>query len=149
MVDFYNIILDYKKLIISAIISFGKKITFRNNITNLGHYTKTSFIYHYRIISFVEPLLVLLAAMGLIAAATGVWIPNLDTTLCSHWDVGLHAWKLNWNARHILEGGVFFPNYHANIFYPLGYTLALDDLFWVPSYFAAFILAISQNPILT
>jgi len=102
-----------------------------------------------RLWAWGEALLVLLAAMGLIALVTWPWAAHLGSAVSTHWDVGLHAWKLNWNARHILDGGVLLPGYHANFFYPQAYTLALDDLFWAPSYFAAPVLGLSANPILT
>jgi hypothetical protein len=95
-----------------------------------------------------EPFLVLLAACALISVITWPWAAHLGTAVSTHWDVGLHAWKLNWNARHILDGGFLLPGFHANFFYPQAYTLALDDLFWIPSYFAALVLGLSHNPIL-
>ena len=102
-----------------------------------------------RVTVWAEPLLVWLAAAVLIALATWPWAANLASALNVHWDLGLHAWKLNWNARHILDGGLLLPDYHANFFYPQAYTLVLDDLFWFPSYFAALVLGLSHNPILT
>ncbi len=102
-----------------------------------------------RLAAWGEALLVLLAAMGLIALVTWPWVAHLGSAVSLHWDVGLHAWKLNWNARHILEGGWLLPGYHANFYYPQAYALALDDLFWAPSYFAALVLGLSANPILT
>ena len=99
--------------------------------------------------SLGEALLVLLAACVLITIVTWPWATVLGSAVSTHWDVGLHAWKLNWNAQNILDGHVLFPVYHANFYYPQAYTLALDDLFWIPSYFAAVILGLSHNAILT
>ncbi len=99
--------------------------------------------------SLGEPLLVLVAACALIVVITWPWAAQMGSAVSTHWDVGLHAWKLNWNARHILDGGFLLPGYHANFFYPQCYTLALDDLFWAPSYFAALVLGLSHNPLLT
>ncbi len=89
----------------------------------------------------------LLAAL-LILVATWPWGAGLGSVLNTHWDTGLHAWKLNWNARHILDGGFLLPDYHGNFYYPQADTLALDDLFWLPSYFTALVLGLGGNPIL-
>ena len=99
--------------------------------------------------SLAETSLLFLAACLLISLVTWPWAAHLGSAVSTHWDVGLHAWKLNWNAQHILDGHWLMPAYHANFYYPQAYTLALDDLFWVPSYFAALVLGLSHNPILT
>lgn len=99
--------------------------------------------------SMGESALLLLAASVLISVVTWPWAAHLGSAVSTHWDVGLHAWKLNWNAQHILDGQFLLPAYHANFYYPQAYTLALDDLFWIPSYFAALVLGLSHNPILT
>lgn len=99
--------------------------------------------------SLAETSLLLLAACLLISLITWPWAAHLGSAVSTHWDVGLHAWKLNWNAQNILDGHWVLPSYHANFYYPQAYTLALDDLFWVPSYFAALVLGISHNAILS
>ncbi|BEQ15777.1 hypothetical protein FAK_28430 [Desulfoferula mesophila] len=98
--------------------------------------------------SLAEVGLLFLAACLLISLVTWPWAAHLGDAVSTHWDVGLHAWKLNWNAQRILDGHWLLPSYHANFYYPQAYTLALDDLFWVPSYFAALVLALSHNAIL-
>ncbi|MEM4188862.1 MAG: hypothetical protein QXN56_06950, partial [Candidatus Hadarchaeum sp.] len=62
-----------------------------------------------------------------------------------HWDPPLHAWKLCWNAEGILKGH-WLPEGHANAFYPHAYTLYFDDLFWLPSLFAAVVRLFTSNP---
>lgn len=99
--------------------------------------------------ALAESGLLFLAACLLISLATWPWVSHLGNAVSTHWDVGLHAWKLNWNAQRILDGHWLLPSYHANFYYPQSYALALDDLFWVPSYFAALVLALSHNAILT
>ncbi len=96
-----------------------------------------------------ESAAVVLVAAVLIAVVTWPWAADLAGRLSSHWDVGLHAWKLNWNAEHILSGRFWLPPYHGNFFYPQAYALALDDLFWVPSFFAAVVRGLSGNAVLT
>ncbi|MCB2192885.1 MAG: glycosyltransferase family 39 protein [Deltaproteobacteria bacterium] len=99
--------------------------------------------------SLAETSLLFLSACLLISLVTWPWVAHLGSAVSTHWDVGLHAWKLNWNAQRILDGHWLVPSYHGNFYYPQAYTLALDDLFWVPSYFAALVLGLSHNAILT
>ncbi len=90
----------------------------------------------------------LLAAGLCVAVVTWPWVVNFHNAI-DHWDVGLHAWKLAFNAQRILEGGFWLPQYQANFYYPFSLTLAYDDLFWIPSLVAAVFWGLSHDPLVT
>lgn len=114
------------------------------NLTEAG-----SFTFRLACKRIVFYFLILIALSILILLAVWPWPLYFLHGFARHWDPPLHIWKLSWNIKHILGGKVFLPEYNANIFYPHAYTLCFDDLFWIPSWFAAIVYKFYPNEIFT
>jgi len=96
---------------------------------------------------WVEVLVFVLACTLALLATVPGWAGHMGSGLPDHWDPPLHAWKLLWNGRHILDGRFFWPPCQANAFYPHADTLCFDDLFWPQSFVAAGVLAMGLGPL--
>ncbi len=72
-----------------------------------------------------------------IVLLTWPWVLHFNGEFIQHWDPPFHAWKLEFMARRILAGDVFFHSANTNMLYPNAGALYFEALQWPPALFAA------------
>lgn len=85
-------------------------------------------------------------AVGLILAITWPWCLHFRGEFLNHWDPPFHAWKLEFMARRILAGDIFFASGNTNMLYPHSGGLYFEALQWPQALFAALFFGMTSLP---
>jgi hypothetical protein len=93
----------------------------------------------------IESILLLIVLAICILYVLNPWHTYFFTGLAKHWDTKLMGEWMAWNAKNILNGHFWAPDYHANFYYPHSYTLAFGELLWPQSFFYAVLYGLSGN----
>ena len=91
-------------------------------------------------------ILLTVAAVGLVIAFTWPWCLSWGDFFLNHIDPPFHAWKLEFMARRILAGDVFFSSGNTNMLYPNSGALYFEALQYPASLAAAPLLAMGMRP---
>ena len=91
-------------------------------------------------------LLCFVLAAGLILAITWPWVLHFRGEFLDHWDPPFHAWKLEFMARRILAGDIFFASGNTNMLYPHSGGLYFEALQWPQALFAALFFGATSLP---
>lgn len=101
---------------------------------------------HARSREWLAALASFLLALGFIIAMTWPWALHLRGEMLPHWDPPFHAWKLEFMARHVLAGDIFFASDNTNILYPYSGALYFEALQWPQALFAAVFFGLTSMP---
>ena len=92
---------------------------------------------------FSPPALSFWLSLLAIVLLTWPWALHFNGEFLEHWDPPFHAWKLEFMARRILAGDVFFRSANTNMLYPNAGGLYFEALQWPPALFAALLFRLT------